>query len=57
VVATTALNGENTIPGCVLAAVVVGLLFRSAWQSFPKERAKSSAVAEELVAALTKVIG
>jgi len=55
-VGVAALNGENTIAGCVLAAVVVAILFRGFWQSFPKERAESQAVAEELVAKLKQVI-
>lgn len=55
-VGAAALNGENTIAGCALAGVVIALLFRGAWQSFPKERAKSEALSEELVAALRRAI-
>jgi hypothetical protein len=51
-VVVAALNGENTIGGCALFAVVLALMFRGAWRSFPNERAKSVALAEEMVGAL-----
>jgi hypothetical protein len=55
-VGAAALNGENTLPGCVLAAAILGLVFLNARQSFPRDRARSEAVAGALAAALSQAV-
>jgi hypothetical protein len=52
-----ALNGENTLPGVALGAVIVVLFLRSGRRDLRSQQFQGEAFAQELVPLLTEAIG